>query len=112
MPPNRQDRNTGFVYTPSGTQAAFRGQPITFTTENLEEAMLRMRESLANDRTNVNNKNMKEILKQRHLTKSERRALHKPAKDWEETSRGDKLRSACTIEISDILDKHKVKVIK
>ena len=44
-------------------------------------------------------------LKQKHLTKEERDAYHSPASDWEETPRGERCKSACTLDVSDVVVK-------
>ena len=44
--------------------------------------------------------------KKRHLTQDERHALHKPVSDWSESSRGDVCKSACTVEVGDIVAKY------
>ena len=51
---------------------------------------------------------VEETLKVRHLTKHEREGLHKPARDWKETPKGDVCKNACTLEVEDILSKHKL----
>lgn len=49
-----------------------------------------------------------EVLKVRHLTRHEREGLHQPARDWKETPKGDVCKNACTLEVEDILSKHKL----
>ena len=44
-----------------------------------------------------------EMLKQRHLTKDERLALHKPKPDWVLTGGGEVCRSTCVLEVDDLL---------
>lgn len=51
---------------------------------------------------------VEETLKVRHLTKYEREGLHQPARDWKETPKGDVCKNACTLEVEDILSKHKL----
>ena len=51
---------------------------------------------------------VEETLKVRHLTKHEREGLHQPARDWKETPKGDVCKNACTLEVEDILSKHKL----
>lgn len=47
----------------------------------------------------------KKLLKKRHLSKQERDMLHNPASDWCETNKGEVCKNACSLEISDLLDK-------
>lgn len=51
---------------------------------------------------------LKAKLKERHLNKEERDRNHKPESDWCESARGDVCKSSFTLEIKDILAKHKV----
>lgn len=44
-------------------------------------------------------------LKERHLNKRERDQLHKPKSDWCESNKGDVCRSACTLDVSDLITK-------
>ena len=51
---------------------------------------------------------IKEILLSRHLDRNERQSLHNPKSDWSDTGRGDVCKNACTLEVNDILSKHKI----
>lgn len=53
------------------------------------------------------NLSLEDRLKIKHLNRKERRMLHNPASDWKESEHGDVCRSACTLEVKDILDKIK-----
>ena len=49
----------------------------------------------------------KKVLKDRHLNKPERDMYHKPKSDWCESPKGDVCKSACTLDVSDIISKIK-----
>ncbi len=50
---------------------------------------------------------LESVLKVRHLSRYERQALHAPPSDWKATERGDVCKNACTLEVEDLLEKHK-----
>lgn len=52
---------------------------------------------------------IRKLMKKRHLIKPERDQLHNPEPDFIESSRGEACRSACTLDVSDIIIKHKLK---
>jgi hypothetical protein len=45
-----------------------------------------------------------ELLKKRHLNKSERQAYHKPKRDWELTNKGEVCKSACSLVVDDLVE--------
>jgi len=47
------------------------------------------------------------VFKERHLQRDERSMLHHPKSDWCESPKGDICKSACTLEISDLIAKIK-----
>jgi hypothetical protein len=47
-------------------------------------------------------------MRKRHLTKEERDSKHNPASDWCESPRGEECRSFYSLELDDLLDKHKI----
>ena len=47
------------------------------------------------------------VLKQRHLGRDERSLFHQPKSDWCESPKGDVCKSACSLEISDLVAKIK-----
>lgn len=51
---------------------------------------------------------LKELMKQRHLQKYERDALHKPKPDWKETPVGEVLYNSSSLVVEDIISKYKV----
>ena len=50
---------------------------------------------------------LEQVLKERHLTRSERSVYHQPRPDWKESSRGDVCKNASTLEVEDIITKYK-----
>lgn len=51
---------------------------------------------------------VKELMKQRHLHKYERDALHKPNPDWKETPVGEVLYNSSSLVVEDIISKYNV----
>ena len=51
---------------------------------------------------------LKQAMKRRHLDKGERENYHRPGNDWRATKRGDACYSAVTLQVDDLLSKHKV----
>ena len=123
MPPN--DRTNGATFRLVDNDIDFTN---TMTAEMLERLRVdreRMREAIEAERIMHMNAiglgvEMDEVVeepignpfengtcKKRHLTKPERDMLHKPASDWCETGRGEVCKSACTLEIDDIIIKKK-----
>lgn len=47
------------------------------------------------------------VMKERHLSKSERQAYHQPKNDWKESPKGDVCKNASTLEVEDIITKYK-----
>jgi hypothetical protein len=60
----------------------------------------------------VNNNPTTVNLKERHPNQDERRVLNKPRSDWKLVNGKEVCVSAATIEVSDLLDKHGIKVKK
>lgn len=50
---------------------------------------------------------LEKALKKRHLNSDERGAYHQPKSDWCETGRGDMCKSACSLEVEDLVVKIK-----
>lgn len=46
--------------------------------------------------------------KDRHFNDIERAEMHKPESDWEECGRGEKCVNASSLDVSDIIKKHKL----
>lgn len=46
---------------------------------------------------------IEKIMKERHLTKAERQALHRPKSDWIEGKRGEECRAACELKVDDLV---------
>lgn len=53
------------------------------------------------------NLNLNSTLKERHLSKRERQAFHKPKSDILSTDRGEVCKNACTLEVDDLIAKIK-----
>jgi hypothetical protein len=49
---------------------------------------------------------LRSVMKTRHLSKSERDVLHSPLSDVCETSKGDVLKNASTLQVQDLVDKY------
>jgi len=47
------------------------------------------------------------VMKERHLSKSERAAYHQPKNDWKESPKGDVCKNASTLEVEDIITKYR-----
>jgi len=108
--------------TPDSEPIIFRRHPGTFanldvlgsdeeddfgdsTTDALEELIMAdMARPKAHDEEAI-----RKLMKKRHLLKPERDQLHNPEPDFIESSRGEACRSACTLDVSDIIIKHKLK---
>lgn len=91
--------------------------PIPTTGSNqevrpLEDNPFTYRNTLSEAPLETNNNTMdddvKTVIKKRHLSRDERRMLHKPESDWSESNNGDVCKSACSLEVKDLLVKHNV----
>ena len=51
----------------------------------------------------VSQESIDKLMKTRHLTKSERQALHKPKSDWIEGKKGEECRAACELKVDDLV---------
>lgn len=51
----------------------------------------------------VEKESLKDILKKRHLSKSERQFLHKPLPDWELQSGKEICKSTCSLVVDDLV---------
>ena len=101
-----RDRGPQIQPTPDSEPMVFRRHPRTLEeTDALEELIMAdMARPKAHDEEAV-----RKLMKKRHLIKPERDQLHNPEPDFIESSRGEACRSACTLDVSDIIIKHKLK---
>jgi len=51
----------------------------------------------------IDDEQIAQLMKSRHLTKAERHALHKPKSDWIEGRRGEECRAAHELRVDDIV---------
>lgn len=94
-----QELQNDAAITMSGTGGSIRFNvqpiPVDFSDDNPYASTPRDMESI------------KKEMKTRHLTRSERDALHNPETDWIQTPRGEVCKNACSLEVEDIITKYK-----
>lgn len=88
-----------------GTTAGFQAQP--FPTETFSQWRARNADLWAEEETEdveeIPMDKIEKIMKERHLTKAERQALHKPKSDWIEGKKGEECRAACELKVDDLV---------
>lgn len=88
-----------------GTTVGFQAQP--FTTETFSQWRARNADLWAEEETEdaeeIPMDKIEKIMKERHLTKAERQALHKPKSDWIEGKKGEECRAACELKVDDLV---------
>lgn len=88
-----------------GTTAGFQAQP--FATETFSQWRARtaghLGEEESEDVEEIPMDKIEKIMKERHLTKAERQALHKPKSDWIEGKKGEECRAACELKVDDLV---------
>lgn len=79
------------------------GDPLGSGTGDLTASITAFDEEEGAVEVEVNEEALASLMKKRHLNRDERRALHQPKTDWAEGNRGEVCRSACELDVSDLL---------
>lgn len=89
-----------------GTTASFQPAPPSFG-ETLSQWRARnsvpWAEEEPEDVEEIPMDKIEKIMKERHLTKAERQALHRPKSDWIEGKKGEECRAACELKVDDLV---------
>lgn len=93
--------------TLEGTFTITNAQTPPFTSETYSQWRARNGESWEEEEPleveEIAMDKIEKIMKERHLTKAERQALHKPKSDWIEGRKGEECRAACELKVNDLV---------